>query len=173
MGLQIKQTNLDGVKLIVPPTIYEDFRGSYIELYNQGLYRDSGIDIEFIQDDISSSRKHVLRGIHGDATTWKLISCLFGSFYLVVVDNNPDSSTYRNWEGFTLSDQNRLQVLVPPNFGNGHVVMSDLAIFYYKQNTEYDRESQFTISWDDPMYGIWWPVKDPILSQRDQSIGKT
>ena len=81
-------------------------------------------------------------GIHGDTKTWKLISCLQGSFYMVVVNNDPNSSQYREWASFTLSDTNHLQVLVPPNFGNGHVVMSERAIFHYKQSTEYDRAGQ-------------------------------
>ncbi len=132
-------TTLDSVRLIKPPTIFEDFRGHYVETYNERLYREAGIDQHFIQDDISVSRRHVLRGIHGDDKTWKLISCLQGSFYMVVINNDPQSSQYRKWTSFTLSDTNRLQVLVPPKFGNGHVVMSEQAIFHYKQTTDYDR----------------------------------
>ncbi len=162
------ETQLSGVKLLTPATIFEDFRGSYIELYNRQLFQAAGIDHDFIQDDISTSSKHVLRGVHGDARTWKLISCLYGSFYLVVVNNDPSSSQYRKWQGFTLSDRNRLQVLVPPKFGNGHVVLSDSAIFHYKQTSDYDRESQFTIVWNDPELDIWWPISSPILSRRDQ-----
>lgn len=161
-------TTLDSVRLIKPPTIFEDFRGHYVETYNERLYREGGIDQHFIQDDISVSRRHVLRGIHGDDKTWKLISCLQGSFYMVVVNNDPQSSQYRKWTSFTLSDTNRLQVLVPPKFGNGHVVMSEQAIFHYKQTTDYDRSGQFTLIWNDPALNIWWPVQDPIVSVRDQ-----
>jgi dTDP-4-dehydrorhamnose 3,5-epimerase len=156
------------VKLLTPATNFEDFRGSYIELYNRRLFQDAGIDQDFIQDDISTSSRHVLRGIHGDGKTWKLISCLYGLFYLVVVNNDPASEEYRKWQGFTLSDRNRLQVLIPPNFGNGHLVLSDSAIFHYKQTSDYDRESQFTILWNDPGLNIWWPIPSPILSRRDQ-----
>ena len=74
--MQVQSTKLEGVKLITPPTNFEDFRGSYVELYNHRLYHEAGIPLDFIQDDISTSRQHVLRGIHGDASTWKLISCL-------------------------------------------------------------------------------------------------
>jgi len=161
-------TPLDSVRLIKPPTIFEDFRGHYVETYNKRLYHDAGIDQDFIQDDISMSRRHVLRGIHGDDKTWKLISCLQGSFYMVVINNDPQSSQYRKWTSFTLSDSNRLQVLVPPKFGNGHVVMSEQAIFHYKQTTHYDRSGQFTLVWNDPALNIWWPVSDPIVSARDQ-----
>lgn len=161
-------TTLDSVRLIKPPTIFEDFRGHYIETYNKRLYNEAGIDQDFVQDDISVSRRHVLRGIHGDDKTWKLISCLQGSFYMVVINNDPRSPQYRKWTSFTLSESNRLQVLVPPKFGNGHVVMSEQAIFHYKQTTDYDRSGQFTIVWNDPSVGIWWPVQTPIVSQRDQ-----
>ena len=166
--MQVQSTKLEGVKLITPPTNFEDFRGSYVELYNHRLYHEAGIPLDFIQDDISTSRQHVLRGIHGDASTWKLISCLYGCFYLVVINNDPASPQYRQWQGFTLSDHNRLQVLVPPKFGNGHLVLTETAIFHYKQTTEYDRAGQFTIVWNDPAYKLWWPVKQPILSIRDQ-----
>lgn len=165
--LQLQDTNLESVKLITPPTNFEDFRGSYVELYNERIYKDAGIDVKFLQDDISTSTKHVLRGLHGDAVTWKLISCLYGKFYIVVLDMNPESSTYKQWQGFTLSDTNRTQILIPPLHGNGHVVLSETAIFHYKQNTEYDRSGQFTVIWDDPEYKMWWPIKKPILSQRD------
>ena len=165
--MEILPTALEGVLLLKPATVFEDYRGNYVELYNRTKYRDAGIPVEFREDDISVSGRHVLRGIHGDDKTWKLISCLYGRFYLVVVNNDPQSSQFRRWLSFTLSDVNRLQVLVPPRFGNGHVVLSDSAIFHYKQSSEYDRAAQFTLRWDDPALGIWWPIRDPILSQRD------
>lgn len=168
--LEIRDTSLKGVKLIVPPTIFEDFRGSYVETYNRDLYKTGGITQNFIQDDISTSTKGVLRGIHGDQQTTKLVSCLHGSFYLVVVNNDKNSDEYGKWESFTISDQNRLQVLIPPKFGNGHLVLSETAIFHYKQTTAYNRESQFTIMWNDPNHNIWWPIKNPILSRRDAGL---
>jgi dTDP-4-dehydrorhamnose 3,5-epimerase len=165
--LDVKKTKLEGVHIIMPPTNFEDFRGTYVETYNYGMYQAAGIQCEFIQDDISTSKQGVLRGIHGDSTTWKLISCLYGSFYLVVVNNDPNSKQYRKWDAFTLSDVNRYQILVPPKFGNGHLVLSKKAIFHYKQSTYYDRSGQFTIKWNDPDYCIPWPCEHPILSQRD------
>ena len=166
--MQVTKSQLQGVKLITPPTNFEDFRGSYVELYNTKIYKESGITQDFIQDDISTSSKDVLRGIHGDQTTWKLVSCLHGSFYIVVINNDVESPEYKQWQGFTLSATNRTQVLIPPKFGNGHAVLSDKAIFHYKQTSDYDRARQFTIIWNDPDYGIWWPIKNPILSQRDE-----
>lgn len=165
--MKVEKTKLEGVLLITPPTIFKDFRGTYVETYNDRLYRQAGINVNFIQDDISVSSKHVLRGIHGDSKTWKLISCFYGEFYFVVVNWDKESPQFGQWESFVLSEDNRLQVLVPAKFGNAHLVLSEKAIFHYKQTTEYDRPGQFTIAWDDPKLKITWPVKNPVLSQRD------
>ncbi len=167
--MKVKETKLDGVLLIEPPTIFKDFRGGFVELYNEKLYHEAGIGQDFIQDDISFSKRHVLRGFHGDQETWKLISCLWGRFFLAVVNWDEGSPQYMQSDTFELSDDNRLQVLVPPKFGNAHLVLSDHAIFHYKQTTYYDRESQFTIPWNDPRLDIDWPLKDPILSDRDSA----
>lgn len=103
--MEVKQSKLAEVLTIKPPTIFEDFRGTYVELYNEQLYINAGIKVKFIQDDISISSRHVLRGIHGDNETWKLISCLYGKFYLVVVNWDKNSPQYRQWESFTLSEK--------------------------------------------------------------------
>ena len=166
--MNVTPTALDGVLLIEPPTRFEDFRGEYVELYDAEGYREAGIGVAFVQDDISVSSRHVLRGLHGDRETWKLVSCLQGRFYLVVVNWDETSAQHGRWQAFTLSEQNRRQVLIPPRFANGHVVLSEQAIFHYKQSTRYDRARQFTLAWNDPRLGIWWPVTAPILSRRDQ-----
>jgi dTDP-4-dehydrorhamnose 3,5-epimerase len=166
--MEILKTKLDGVLLIKPPTIFEDFRGSYVEIYNKKLYKEAGIAVDFAQDDISISAKDVLRGIHGDDITWKLISCLYGKFYLVVINWDKLSPQFGQWDSFVLSDSNRRQVLVPPKYGNGHLVLSEQAIFHYKQSTYYNRVGQFTLVWNDPKLNIWWPVKNPIVSMRDE-----
>jgi dTDP-4-dehydrorhamnose 3,5-epimerase len=166
----ITKSKLDNV-LIIQPSIFEDHRGTYLELYNEAdLTRNTGIKVKFIQDDISVSRQNVLRGIHGDFITWKLISCLRGAFYLIVVNNDVYSPQYRQWDSIVLSERNNLQVLVPPGFGNGHLVLSNYTIFHYKQSTYYDRDNQFTIAWNDPGLKIFWPIKYPILSDRDRGV---
>jgi dTDP-4-dehydrorhamnose 3,5-epimerase len=114
------------------------------------------------------SRQHVLRGLHGDGETWKLVSCLSGAFYLVVLNYDRDSDHFGKWISVTLSDKNRKQVLIPPKHANGHLVLSEKAIFHYKQNTYYNPKGQFTILWNDPKFNIWWPIKRPIISQRDE-----
>ena len=165
--MKVSKTNLEGV-LLIEVEVFEDHRGEYVEIYNEELFRKHGIDLAFIEDDISVSSQGVLRGIHGDDITWKLISCLHGRFYFVVVNCDRASSDFGKWQSFTLSDRNRLQVLVPPKYGNGHVVLSEKAIFHYKQTTTYDPKKQFTYTWDDPVLNIWWPIKNPILSWRDE-----
>ena len=165
--IKVEETKLDGV-LLITPDVFEDFRGRYIETYNEQMYRENGIDINFIQDDISISTHKVLRGIHGDSETWKLVSCLLGEFYLVVVNCDRDSEHFGQWQSFVLSDRNRQQVLVPPKHGNGHLVLSKQAIFHYKQTSYYNPKGQFTFCWNDPELDIWWPIKDPVLSRRDE-----
>ena len=167
--MKVLKTELDGVLLIEPPTIFNDFRGTYVETYNEKLYRQAGIDVDFVQDDISVSAKNVLRGIHGDDVTWKLVSCLYGEFYLVVLNYDMESENFGRWQSFVLSENNRQQVLIPPKHGNGHLVLSETAIFHYKQSTYYDRSKQFTYKWNDPKFNICWPIEEPILSQRDEA----
>jgi len=172
--LKVTKGNILKDVLIISPYIYEDFRGSYVETYNEESYTNAieeqlGKNLHFIQDDISVSKKNVVRGLHGDYGTWKLIQCLYGSFYLAVVDVRKDSPTYLKWETFVLDDRSRQQILAPAGFVNGHLCLSDMCIFSYKQSTYYKgADKQITMKWDDPDLGIPWPVKDPILSERDR-----
>lgn len=154
--------------LLIKPEVFEDHRGQFIELYNEEFYRQNRIKVKFIQDDISISSKGVLRGIHGDKETWKLTSCLLGKLYLVIVNCDKNSSEFRKWQSFILSDKNRYQVLVPPKYGVAHLALSSKIILHYKQSTYYNPRNQFTYKWNDPKFKIWWPVKNPILSQRDE-----
>lgn len=165
--MHVQETTLPGVKLI-QPEVFEDHRGYYVETYNEQLYHEHGIDQHFVQDDISVSYQNVLRGLHGDAETWKLISCLQGRFYFVVANCDTESPDFGKWEAFNLSAANRKQVLVPPKHGNGHLVLSEQAIFHYKQTTYYNPKGQFTYTWNDPRLKIWWPTQQPILSRRDE-----
>lgn len=161
---------LNGVRIIKGAEIFCDFRGIYRELYSKNDYFKGGVDIEFVSHTFSRSKKNVLRGIHGDQSNWKLISCVFGSFYLVVVNYMPESDQFCQWEAFTLTENENTQILVPPMFGNGHLVLSETAIFHYLQSNYYvGQENQFTLRWDDPKLGIKWPiVGQPILSKRDK-----
>jgi dTDP-4-dehydrorhamnose 3,5-epimerase len=163
----VEKTKLDEV-LLIKLNGFEDHRGEYLELYNEKLYNSKGIELKFVEDDISIATRGVIKGIHGDERTWKLISCLHGKFYLVVINYDEQSKTFGKWQSFVLSDRNKHQVLVPPKHGNGHLCLSEKSIFYYKQSSYYDPSGQFTIRWNDPRFKIWWPVKNPILSIRDE-----
>ena len=165
--MQIMKTPIDDV-LIIQPEAHEDYRGTNFESFNKFRYHHEGITQSFIVDSISTSRKHVLRGIHGDYRTTKLISCLYGTIFFVVIDWRPESPTYKDFITITLSDRNKQQVLVPPGCGNAHLVMSDECVFSYKLDQYYDRESQFTLKWNDDRFNIPWPIKHPILSERDR-----
>ena len=162
-----EKTNLSGV-LLVKLEGFEDHRGEYVELYNRQKYQAEGMGVDFVEDDISIATRGVIKGIHGDDRTWKLISCLHGKFYLVVINYDEQSKDFGKWQSFVLSDRNKHQVLVPPKHGNGHLCLSKKSIFHYKQSSYYGLSSQFTIKWNDPKFDIWWPVKEPILSMRDE-----
>jgi len=164
--MKVSKTELEGV-LLVSLDVFKDHRGEYVETYNKKLYTDNGIAIEFIQDDMSVSSKNVLRGIHGDGHTWKLVSCPYGELYFVVVVCEEGSKQFGRWQSFILSEENRHQVLVPPKYGNAHLVLSPKAIFKYKQSSYYTPELQFSYKWNDPRFKITWPVSEPILSKRD------
>ena len=155
---------------LLKPEICVDHRGTFVELYNTLELLNNSINVQFVRDAISTSTKNVLRGIHYDDKTWKLIQCLQGRIYFVVVDMREESPTYLRWESFTLTEQDRLQVLVPPQFGNGHLVLSDQCIFHYKMSEYYDPVGEKILKWDDPRTHIDWPVTNPVLSLKD-SLG--
>lgn len=165
---EVLPTELDGV-LLIKRGIFEDHRGTFVETFNKDEYQEKGIKIKFVRDAVSTSGKHVLRGIHYDNKTWKLIQCMYGKIYFVVVDMQEESPQYLKWQSFILTDQNRHQVLVPPHFGNGHLVLTDHCIFHYKLSEYYDPANEKTLKWDDPKVNIFWPIKNPILSQKDAS----
>jgi dTDP-4-dehydrorhamnose 3,5-epimerase len=165
--MNVRDTQLYGVKIIVPDA-FEDHRGEYVEIFDTETYKDILQGIEFVQDDISRSRKNVLRGLHGDRHTTKLVTVLEGEGYAILADNREDSPTWRQWQAFTLSGENRHQLLIPPGIGNSVLALTDSILYFYKQDTHFVEGRQFTIRWDDPTWGFEWPIKDPILSQRDQ-----
>ena len=164
--MKVIETKLSGVKLIVPDR-FEDHRGSYTEIYDSQNY--AGVTDEyFVQDDISVSNKGVLRGLHGDWKTTKLVTVLNGVGYAVIADNRENSPTYKTWQSFTLSAQNKHQLLLPAGIGNSILSLTDNMIYFYKQNTHFTDGQQFTIKWDDHGWDFWWPIKTPILSRRDE-----
>ena len=165
--IEVSKTNLEGV-LLLNRKSFEDHRGEYVELYNNKLFKEAGIKYDFVEDDVSTSFRGVLKGLHGDSETAKLISCLQGKFYLVVLNYDESSKDFGKWQSFVLSAANKHSVLIPPKFGNGHQCLSDKTIFHYKQSAYYDPSHQFTIKYNDPRFNIWWPIKNPVLSKRDE-----
>jgi|TARA_R110001583_G_scaffold32470_3_gene110730 dTDP-4-dehydrorhamnose 3,5-epimerase len=160
-------TNIHGVKLLKSER-FTDFRGSYLEIYDSKKFSDAtGQLIDFVQDDISISKRNVLRGLHGDFKTTKLVTVLKGTGYALIADNRDESPTYRKWQAFTLSDQNMNMLLLPAGIGNSILSLDDEIVYYYKQNTHFSEGKQFTIKWNDPEWNFWWPIKNPILSRRD------
>ena len=165
--MEVVKTKLEGV-LLIKPDVFEDFRGTFTETYNEEAYKKIGITDHFTQDDMSVSVKHVLRGIHMEPSIAKIISCGYGKLYCVVVNCDEKSKDFGKWDAFTLTDRNRWQVYVPPKHGIGHLVLSETGMFHYKQSGYYDPAGQKSYRHNDPKFKVWWPIKNPILSQRDE-----
>jgi len=154
---------------IYQPDIHTDFRGDLLTLWNKDQFEPR---LDFKHNKISTSRKHVLRGMHGDTKSWKLTTCLSGEMYFVVIDNRSDSPNYLKWDSIILDDRTRKLVLTPPNFLIGFLVLSDQALLNYMWAYEggyADVDEQFTIKWDDPKVNINWPIENPLLSLRDKN----
>ena len=167
--MDVLEAALPGVR-IIEPDVYSDDRGSFMETWNARDYGKHGLDVTFVQDNLSRSRRHVLRGLHfqNPRPQGKLISVLKGEVYDVVVDIRAESDTFGEWEGLVLSAENARQLYVPEGFAHGFVVTSEAALFHYKCTDFYHPEAEGVIRWDDPALGIDWPVEAPILSDRDR-----
>jgi dTDP-4-dehydrorhamnose 3,5-epimerase len=168
MPITVTKTELNDV-ILIKPSIFEDHRGMYVETFNEVDYKQNNINIKFVRDDVSTSSKNVLRGLHYDNKTWKLIHCMYGKIFFVVADMRKDSDQYLKWQSFILTSDNRHQVLVPPGFANGHYVLSDQCIFHYKMSEYYDPENEKGVKWNDPKLGIFWPADHPMLSEKDSN----
>jgi dTDP-4-dehydrorhamnose 3,5-epimerase len=145
--------------------IFQDFRGEIWTIHSSDY-----TDLKFVADKITISRFGVLRGLHGDSYTAKLITCLSGQFQFAVLDLRKDSATYGNIETYLVSDCEPTVLIVPAGCVNAHLCLSDKCIFYYKWSESYKGpERQVTIAWDDPELGIDWMIKRPILSERDKN----
>ncbi|HMQ70381.1 MAG TPA: dTDP-4-dehydrorhamnose 3,5-epimerase [Ignavibacteria bacterium] len=168
MPITVSKTDLNDV-ILIKPSIFEDHRGMYVETFNEEDYKLNNINTKFVRDDISTSSRNVLRGLHYDNKTWKLIHCMYGKIFFVVADMREDSGQYLKWQSFILTSDNRHQVLVPPGFANGHYVLSDHCIFHYKMSEYYDPENEKGVKWNDPKLGIFWPADHPVLSEKDSN----
>ena len=164
------ETKIKGVYIIDVKT-YGDNRGYFMETYKESDFRDAGLNYDFVQDNQSSSRKGVLRGLHFQKTypQAKLVRVLKGEVFDVAVDLRKGSDTYGQWVGAVLSEENKRQFMIPRGFAHGFVVMSDYAEFAYKCDELYHPEDEGGIMWNDPAIGIDWPdVGEIILSEKDK-----
>lgn len=161
---------------IIEPTIFEDERGYFYEKFNEKKFHElTGLPTHFVQDNVSKSSYGVLRGLHlqkGEHAQAKLVSCAEGKVFDVAVDLRPDSSTFGKWFGVELSDENKLQLFIPRGFAHGFSVLSPTAIFTYKCDNYYNKESESGVIWNDKDLDIDWklPLSDVILSEKDQLL---
>jgi len=160
---------------IYTPSIFREFRGEIFTTYhseehpvmNQIHYNKEELSIH---GRFSRSYKGVLRGLHYDNKTWKLVQALVGEIYLVVLDARPNSDTYGDWESYLITERTREQVLVPPGFANGHYALTDCVFHYnmFYKDGYVDSADHGVIKWNDPEFQIEWPTNNPILQSKDK-----
>ncbi|MFP4229172.1 MAG: dTDP-4-dehydrorhamnose 3,5-epimerase [Salinivenus sp.] len=169
--MNVRDGDLAGVK-VIEPEVYTDDRGDFRETWNARDYGKHGLDVSFVQDNLSRSVPGVLRGLHfqNPRPQGKLIMVLRGTVYDVVVDLRAASDTFGEWEAHVLSAENARQLYVPEGFAHGFAVTGDTdALFHYKCTDFYHPEAEGVVRWNDPALDIDWPVEEPKLSSRDRT----
>jgi dTDP-4-dehydrorhamnose 3,5-epimerase len=168
--MKVLTTELPGVVLI-EPTVYRDQRGFFLETYHADKYRAAGVEGIFVQDNHSHSIRGTVRGLHAQCRRpqGKLVRVLRGEIFDVAVDIRPSSPSFRRWVGVRLSAESFRQMYIPPGFAHGFCVLSETADVEYKCTELYDPADEVGILWNDPELGITWPVREPILSQKDRA----
>jgi len=166
--MNVTETKLAGV-LIIEPKVFGDSRGFFKETFQAERYREAGIEYTFVQDNYSRSQKGVLRGLHFQITKMqgKLVSCPKGAIFDVAVDIDPESTTYGQYVGVELTEENHKQLWVPPGYAHGFCVLTETADFQYKCTDYYDPSDEGGVIWNDPDVAIEWPIDDPSLSSKD------
>jgi dTDP-4-dehydrorhamnose 3,5-epimerase len=168
--MQVENTALPGVRIITP-RVFGDARGFFYESYNQAAMHEIGIDTVFVQDNHSQSVRCTLRGLHFQlppAAQAKLLRVVRGAVWDVAVDIRIGSPTFGQWVGVELNATNFRQLYIPEGFAHGFCVLSDEAEVLYKTSYVYSPGHERGIAWNDPAFGVTWPVADPILSDRDR-----
>ena len=181
MGNVTVQKNVGGIEglCIIEPQVFGDERGYFMETYNSRDLAEHGLDIAFVQDNQSASKKGVLRGLHFQIhyPQDKLVRVIRGAVYDVAVDLREGSSTFGKWYGVELTEENKKQFFIPKNFAHGFLVLSDYAEFCYKVTDFYHPNDEGGILWSDPRLNIPWPIPegmtaaDLVLSDKDQKNG--
>ena len=166
--MRVEATKMPEV-LIIEPAVFGDERGFFMESYSRDRYAEAGLPREFVQDNLSLSARGILRGLHLQHPNdqGKLCFVLDGEVFDVTVDVRVGSPTFGQWQGVTLSSENKRQLYVPPGFAHGFCVLSERALFSYKCTEFYSAQSEFGVFWDDPDIGIEWPIESPTLSEKD------
>lgn len=155
--------------MVIEPKVFGDARGFFMETWNRQRYVAAGLDWDFVQDNVSLSRRGILRGLHfqNPGGQGKLVYVLQGEVYDVAVDLRKSSPTFGRSYGLTLSAENKRQFFVPPGFAHGFAVVSETALFVYKCTSLYAPQNELTLAWNDPDLGIQWPLEAPQLSEKD------
>ena len=167
--MEILSTRLDGPRL-VKPAVHGDARGFFLESFRADKLAEAGVDLDWVQDNHSRSRHGIVRGMHFQPGMAKLVRCVRGAIFDVVVDIRAGSPTFGEWEGYELNDENHHQLYCPDGFAHGFCVLSDVADVAYKTSTYYDPAAESGFSYADPAVGIEWPhAGDLVASARDQA----
>jgi dTDP-4-dehydrorhamnose 3,5-epimerase len=155
--------------IIIEPKVFGDSRGFFMETWNRKRYVEAGLNADFVQDNVSLSRRGALRGLHFQNPNGqgKLVSVLEGEVFDVAVDLRRSSPTFGKWHGLSLSAANKRQFFIPAGFAHGFLVLSETAMFHYKCTDYYSPKDEMTLRWDDPDLGITWPLEEPTLSEKD------
>ena len=169
--MQVEPTSLPEV-LLVRPDVHRDPRGFFMESFHARKYAEQGLPEVFVQDNHSRSTRGVLRGLHYQLRQpqGKLVRVVTGEVYDVAVDIRRGSPCFGQWVGVVLSEENQLQLYIPPGFAHGFCTLSDRADFLYKCTDFYAPGDEYGIAWNDPDIGIDWPAMDYLLSERDRGF---
>ncbi len=170
--MDVSETKIPGV-LYITPKVFPDDRGFFFEAFKASFFEKASLPNHFVQDNFSFSRKGVLRGLHyqkDPMAQGKLVTVFKGDIWDVAVDIRKDSPTFLDWVAVELNDRNHAMFYISPGFAHGFVALTDEVHLLYKCTNEYHPESDAGIRWDDPDIAIDWPLKSPILSDKDQKL---
>lgn len=169
--MNVIETTLPGV-LLIEPKVFGDQRGFFLETFQADRYKAAGMELPFVQDNLSRSSKGVLRGLHYQLNypQGKLVSVIRGKVFDVAVDIRQGSPHFGQWFGTELSDENHHQFYVPPGFAHGFCVLSDIVDFQYKCTDYYHPEDEVGVIWNDASIAVDWPITNPMLSDKDKLL---
>jgi dTDP-4-dehydrorhamnose 3,5-epimerase len=172
MNLTFQKTSLEGV-FIIEPNIFGDRRGHFLEAFREEVFRQQGLLYRFVQDNISTSARNTIRGLHYQKPPHaqaKLLMAVHGSILDVALDLRKNSPTFGRHFSAKLTGENRKMIYIPPGFAHGFSVLSEQATVFYKCSSYYHQPSERGVRWNDPSPAINWNVEDPIISEKDETL---